>query len=214
MLAILRQYGLLYITHFFTFSLTIIGPFAKGNHRMYFVPMLLLPVWVTSSVLWSERQGSEQFLKTLPATNREIVRWKFSMLTGACVIYWLLMFAFASMARPEPAMMGVYMRFITYSAVSAYSLGLLAYVGIWFFGKNPMTAVIVLFILTWTVFSISVITATKAGRYGSLTELPLVSMVAHLPWYSPFVFVALAGIAFWGFKEVAVRVRAMDSPWD
>ena len=214
MIAMLRQYAFLYITHFFTFSMLILGPMYSWQHQLYFVPMLFLPVWVTSSVLWSERQGSEQFLKTLPATNREIVRWKFSMLAGACVIYWLLMFLFVAIARPEPHLVGVYIRFITYSAVSAFSFGLLAYIGIWFFGKNPMTAVIVMFMLTWTVFVITVISGAKSGRYHTLTELPIVSMVAHMPKLTPLVLLGLAGVAFWGFKEVGVRVRAMDSPWD
>jgi len=214
MVAILRQYAFLYITHFFTFSMLIIAPMRAWHHQMYFVPMLLLPVWVTSSVLWSEREGSDQFLRTLPATTREIVRWKFSMLAGACVIYWVLMFLAVSVARPAPELFDVYIRFITYSAVSAFSFGLLAYIGIWFFGKNPMTAVIILFMLTWTAFVVSVIAATKIGRYQTLTELPIVSMVAHMPWFSPLVFVALAAFAFWGFKEVGVRVRALDGPWD
>lgn len=214
MVAILRQYGFFYMTHFFTFSMLIIAPMFAWDSRVYFVPMFLLPVWVTSSVLWSERQGSEQFLKTLPATNREIVRWKFSMLAGACAIYWILMFAFVSLARPEPGMIGVYVRFITYSAVSAFSLGLLAYVGIWFFGKNLMTTVIVLFMLTWTVFTITVISAVKSGHWRTLTDLPLVSMVAPLPWFVSLVFVALAAVAFWGFTEVGVRIRAQDGPWE
>ena len=214
MVAILRQYAFLYITHFFTFSMLIIAPMRAWHHQMYFVPMLLLPVWVTSSVLWSEREGSEQFLRTLPATNREIVRWKFSMLAGACVIYLLLMLLAVTVARPAPELFDLYIRFITYSAVSAFSFGLIAYIGIWFFGKNPMTAVIVLFMFTWTAFVISVISATKAGRYATLPDLPIVSMVAHMPKYAPLVLLGLAGVAFWGFKEVAVRVRAMDSPWD
>jgi hypothetical protein len=106
------------------------------------------------------------------------------------------------------------MRFITWSAVSAFSFGLLAYIGIWFFGKNPMTAVIVLFMLTWTVFTITVISGAKTGRYHALTELPIVSLVAHMPWFSPIIFLALAAVAFWGFTEVGVRVRALDGPWD
>lgn len=214
MVAILRQYAFLYITHFFTFSMLIIAPMFAWRHPVYFVPMLLLPVWITSSVLWSERQGSEQFLKTLPATNREVVRWKFSMLAGACVIYWLMLFAFVALARPEPGMDDVYYRFITYSVVSAFSLGLLAYMGIWFFGKNPMTAIIVLFMLTWTAFTVGVISAAKDGRYGSIAEVPLASMVAPLPWFSSLVLVGLAAVAFWGFTEVGVRIRALDGPWE
>jgi len=214
MVAILRQYGFFYLSHFFTFFLLVFGPVYSGNRELFFVPMMLLPVWVTSTVLWSERQGSEQFLKTLPATNREIVRWKFTMLSVATCVYWVIMFAFANVARADPALFAIFMRFITYSAVSAFSLGLLAYIGIWFFGKNPMTAVIVLFMLVWTVFTITVISAFKAGHYRTVADLPLVSMVAPMPWYASLILVALAAIAFWGFTEVGVRIRSLDGPWD
>ena len=78
MSAILRKSSFFFIPHLCTFSIPPLTMFPEWRHRgMLSVFALWIPVWLSSSVLWSERQESYAFLRTLPVTDREIVRTKF-----------------------------------------------------------------------------------------------------------------------------------------
>jgi hypothetical protein len=53
-----------------------------------------VPLWLSSSVLWSKRQESYAFLRMLPVTDREIVRAKFGLVLAAAFVYGLFLSLF------------------------------------------------------------------------------------------------------------------------
>ena len=88
---ILRRTLVWYLLHLMTYSVTM-GRFLLTELWPAFeVLPLFVTVWLTSSVLFSEREESYAFLRTLPVTDRAIVRTKFRLMLAMGAVYWLAM---------------------------------------------------------------------------------------------------------------------------
>ena len=69
---IIRRSSFFYLTHLATFSAALLWLF-QGWRAFEVVP-LFIPIWLSSSVLFSEHDESYAFLRTLPVTDRALVQ--------------------------------------------------------------------------------------------------------------------------------------------
>ena len=208
MFKIWRKYAPLYITHMMTFSMMAIGPLVGAGGwkpHLLVLPGLMLPVWIASSVLWTEREGSEELLRTLPLTSMEVVRSKFMLLTGAVVVYWFIMLIFGFSSTAAAGSLGVYLAFVSLSCVGSLIIGALCYMGIWFFGKSVMTFVTITFMVAGVWVAIAVAHAGRyAGRGGPPGLLPSVGLV---PWPALGALIVAGLVIYYVLSRAAVRVR-------
>jgi ABC-type transport system involved in multi-copper enzyme maturation permease subunit len=207
MLSIWRRHAPLYITHMMTFSMMAAGPLLGGwRPHTIVLPGLMLPVWIASSVLWTERNGSEELLRTLPVTSREVVRAKFALLLAAVGVYWLIMSVFGLGMASARGVFGPYLVFASVSCVGSLAVGALCYMGIWFFGRGVMTVVIVLFLVTGAYIAVTVARAGALAGY-TASQQPLISTFGALPAYVVGALLALGLMVYYGLGRAAVRVR-------
>lgn len=208
MFKIWRKHAPLYLTHMMTFSMMAIGPLVGAGGwkaHVVVVPGLMLPVWIASSVLWTEREGSEALLRTLPITSREVVRAKFVLLSAAVVVYWFIMLVFGLGSATATGSLGPYLAFISLSCVGSLIVGALCYMGIWFFGKSTMTFVILTFMVAGVWVAISV---ARAGRAAAGAGLPtLLPAVGAAQWPAVTAIMAVGLLVYYALSRVAVRVR-------
>jgi len=97
MFAIARKTSFYYFTHLWTFSLAALFVL-RGRGGILSMMAILVPAWLSSSVLWSENMESYAFLRTLPVTDREVVRAKFSLALAAAFVYWVILLLLVSSA--------------------------------------------------------------------------------------------------------------------
>ncbi len=205
MLSIIRKNGWLYVSHMMTFSAMAILSLSRGRPHLVAVMAILAPIWLASSVLWSEREDSSAFLRTLPITDREVARAKFTLLLIAAGVYWLILFAVARTHAGPVGSMVPGLGFVTMSVVVGLIAGALVYVGIWFFGQTPMTVLVVLFSGVGVLAAIA--TASRAGI--AVLDGTSPGLGIGTPWYAVVAVLALGLLAYYGLMEVAVRVRRL-----
>jgi len=206
MSGILRKSAFFYLTHLFTFSipgLTILA--FHEDARMLSVMALWAPVWLSSSVLWSERQESYAFLRTLPVTDRRIVRTKFGLALGFAVIYWLYLSLLIRMAWGATPEYDGYMALAILSCSIALLLEGGWYVFSWRFGPSPLMAGVMAFIVivvmgTW-IIDVRHLVAT--GGIGAITP----RWLAEGPWIYKVILVVAALAVYLGIMKLAVRVK-------
>lgn len=206
MLAIARKSSFFFITHLCTFcipGLATIPTWEKPG--MISVMALWVPLWLSSSVLWSERQESYAFLRTLPVTDRRIVRTKFGLALGFIVLYWLwlaLLIRRAWGATPEYA---GYMALASLTCAVAIVLVAGWYLLSWRFGTPALTvAVIVVLVIA--------IVATMAANMERMIETHGIGILAphwlaEGPWLYQVLLFAAALAAYYGLMRLAVRVK-------
>lgn len=206
MSAILRKSSFFYVTHLCTFSIPGLAMLlAHENRGMLSVLALWVPVWLSSSVLWSERQESYAFLRSLPVTDREIVRTKFGLALGFAVIYWLILSLFIRGAWGSTPEYAGYMALASLTCAIAIILAAGWYIFSWRFGPSALTVgvmafVIIVILATWIA---DVRRMVRTGGIGILAP----RWLAEDPWiYQAGVFV-IALAAFYGLLRLAVRVK-------
>jgi len=152
MLTIIRRNLFFYLTHLATFGLPLWNwAFNRGRRGLVVYLTLMAPVWLCSSVLWSERSESYSFLRMLPIRDSDVIKAKLRLGLAAVFIYWVLLSLSTLLVwGPSPAF---FARYSLINLVGAATLPLVAlcYVGIWRFGARAMTAPILVFMVVTIV---------------------------------------------------------------
>lgn len=206
MFPIIQRSSPLYLTHFVTFTM-MAGPILLDKPRILWVAAMLLPVWMSSSVLWSEREESYGFLRTLPVTDGEIVRSKFTLAALAVGVYWLILLVIS--VRVAELTNEFFPSLTLIHVCCGFSLVIAAccYLGIWRWGIGIMTPVILGFMFLNIVLALWV---NFGRRIGDLSRAPGMSVVRYLseaPWYLSLLFLILAVLAYYVLMQLGIRIK-------
>ena len=205
----IRRSLIVYLMHFMTWS-GILGRFLYVREWPAFeIIPLFMPVWMASSVVFTERDESYGFLRTLPVTDRRIVRTKLGLIVAASAVYWLFMVG-ALLIRGDRTL-AVPTALVYVTIVSLY--GLLVGVGlqllIWRLGASMATGVAIVFMIMSLVLTIVHTASLRfSASWPRLTGTGAVEWLAGVPWLSMPVFGALALTAFYGLGRLGLRVKA------
>ncbi len=205
MLPIIRKSLPLVLSHLVTFTFLAVGPLAGKPHAVT-VMSLLLPLWMTSTVLWIEVGESNPFLRILPITQRDIARIKFTLafcFLCACGLVQLTATALSGVLLDDP---GVTITMIAGSSSIALVLGAVAYLAIWFVGVKPLIPVYVLF-HAGTAVAIVLFLERYMPR---LDRSPIVRLAADIPWPVALVVFAIVIAGYFALVDVAARIRQLD----
>jgi len=206
MSAILRKSSFFYITHLCTFCFPPLVMLAESRNRGVLAIMALwIPVWLSSSILWSERQESYAFLRTLPVTDRQVVQTKFGLTLGFTFIYWLIVSLFIRWAWGSTPEYAGYMALTSLTCAGSLVLSGGWYIFSWRFGPSALTAGVMAFVVlgiltTWIVNVKRMIRSVGIG-----TIAP--GWLAGGPWVYHVLLFLVALAAYYGLMQVAVRVK-------
>ena len=206
---IIRRSLLLYLTHFMTWS-GILGQFLIGREWPAFeIIPLLMPVWLVSSVVFTEREESYGFLRTLPITDSRIVRTKFSLILGAGVVYWLFMVG-AAIVRQDATLTGAAaLVYITIVSIYGLVMGACVQLLFWRFGASIATgAGIIFMILSLVLTIVHMASLHSSPGWPVLSRTGAVAWLAGVPWLSIPVLGGLALLAFSSLLRAGIRVKA------
>jgi hypothetical protein len=203
---ILRKSSFFYITHLCTFSIPGLVTIPKWeNPGMLSVMALWVPLWLSSSVLWSERQESYAFLRTLPVTDREIVRTKFALALGFAFIYWVFLALLIRRAWGSTPEYAGYMALATLTCAIAIILSAAWYVLSWRLGIPALTVAVIVFLVIGivTTMAANIERMIRTGGIGILAP----RWLAEGPWFYHILLLAAALAAFYGLMQLAFRVK-------
>jgi ABC-2 family transporter protein len=206
MSAIARKSSYFFLSHLVTFSVPGFAEvFRFHNRGMLWVMALWVPAWFSSAVLWSEKVESYAFLRTLPVTDREIVRTKFGLTLGFATVYWLILFLYGRVVLgTTPAGSSFQALAVLICAVSLLLAGGW-YLFSWRFGPTALTVAVLVFIVL-------VLFGTLAGVFeGGIRspepELFFSRQLSEGPWIYQALVAAAALAAYYGLMRAAVRVK-------
>ena len=203
---ILRKSSFFFITHLCTFSIPGLAMLlAHENRGMLSVMALWVPAWLSSSVLWSERMESYAFLRTLPVTDREIVRAKFGLALGFAFIYWLFLSLLIRWAWGSTTEYAGYMALANLTCAIAIILAAAWYMFSWRFGIPALTGGVILFLVIVIVATMiaNIERMVRSGGIGILAP----RWLAGGPWTYQALMFAVALAAYFGLMRLAVRVK-------
>ena len=187
-----------------TFSMM---PLLMDKPADFSVVTMLLPVWLCSSVLWSEREESYGFLKTLPVTDRDIVRSKFTLAALALVIYWLILLV--TSVRVAELTNGVFpsLTLVYLCCGVSFLIACCCYIGIWRFGVSVMTPLILAFMFLNIVLALWVNSGRRMGDLPSAPGMSVVRYLAEFPWYLSGLIALLAVLTFYALMQLGIYVK-------
>jgi hypothetical protein len=164
-----------------------------------------VPLWLSSSVLWSERQESYALLRMLPVTDREVVRAKFGLTLAAAFIYWLFLSLFTWWAWDSAWEYPYYMALANLTCAGSLPLSACWYIISWRFGKSALTVGVLAFIVFGiiTTFILNVDRRDWVGAPG----IAAARWLAEGPWYLHLCLFLIALAAFYGLMQMAVGVK-------
>lgn len=198
------------MSHFGTFAMLAVLSIWNDRPGLIYTMAALVPVWIASSVLWTEREESEQFLRALPLTDRDVAKAKFGLLLGAASVYWFIIFVTSLLHSSSGGMM-FNLGLMTLACATGLVVGGLCYVSVWFFGWKPMTPVIILFMVAGVVNAIAVTRVVRSAVAGAvrLTVDPTPGLV--VPVSLGLISLVVALVILYGLMELGARVRRLGS---
>lgn len=204
--AILRKSSFFFFTHLGTFSIPglVLIP-GWEDPGMISVMALWVPLWISSSILWSERAESYAFLRTLPVTDRQIVRTKFGLALGFISVYWAILALLIGKAwggRPEFA---GYMALASLTCAISIILAAGWYLLSWRCGTLALTVAVI------ALLAIAVV-GTMAANMQRMIKTRGIGILAPRwlaegPWLLQVLLFAAALAAFAGLMRVAYTVK-------
>jgi hypothetical protein len=206
MLRIMVKTSPLFFSHMMTFSMIGI-PLLKQQVGVIPVMAMLIPIWISSSVLFSEWHESYAFLRTLPVRDRDIVHAKFLLTLLAVSVYCALMVLIAVKFGTGTAHLRPNLSLVLLGAITALVAAAVWYMGIWLFGTTVMTVIIVTTGVVSILFTVVLRFGSGANEWHPVYNFLVVRALSDAPWYVSCV-VALAGLAaFYGLMQLAFRVK-------
>lgn len=205
MFAIARKTSFFYFTHLCTFCVPAWPALLKGKGGIISMLAFWVPLWLSSSVLWSEKQESYALLRMLPVTDREIVRAKFGLVLAAAFLYWLILSLFTWWAWDSTWEYPFYMALANLTCAISLPLAACWYIFSWRFGQSALTVGVLAFIVLGIIaaFILNVDRRNWVGAPG----IPAARWLAEGPWYLQFCLFLTAFAAYYGLMQVAVRVK-------
>lgn len=206
MSAILRKSSFFFITHLCTFGVPGLATIPGWeNPGMISVMALWVPIWLSSSVLWSERQESYAFLRALPVTDRQIVRTKFGLALGSTFLYWLWLAILIRRAWGSTPEYAGYMALASLTCAIAIILVAGWYIFAWRFGLPALTAAVIalLVIVIIITMTANIERMARTGGIGILAP----RWLAEGPWIYQAALAAVALTAYYGLMRLAIRVK-------
>jgi len=206
MFAILRKTSFFYFTHLCTFSAPAWPALMKGEGGILSMMAVFIPAWLSSSVLWSERQESYAFLRTLPVTDREIVRTKFGLVLAAACAYWVILSLLVLSSWGSSWEYPAYMALTNLACALALPLAACWYIVSWRFGVDALTTGVMIFVVLdlAAAFVVNVDNRRWVGAPG----IAAARWLAEAPWYFQPAMFLLSLAFYYALMEVAVRVKA------
>ena len=205
MFTIARKTSFLYFTHLCTFSAPAWWELLKGKGGILTMLAFWVPAWLSSSVLWSEKQESNAFLRMLPVTDREIVRAKFGLALAATFVYWLILSLFARWAWGFTWEYPVYMALANLACAISLPLVACWYIFYWRFGISALTVGVLAFIVL-DIAAVFIVNVDR-GNWVGAPGIPVARWLAEGPWYLQLCLFLIALAAYYGLMQVAVRVK-------
>jgi hypothetical protein len=206
MLAILRKSSFFFITHLCSYSAPALYMLLERKGGGFLSVMALwLPAWLSSSVLWSERQESYAFLRVLPVTDRQIVRTKFGLALGFAFLYWIILFLFNRLTWGSDPVHYYYAALA--NLCCAVSLVLVAgwYLFSWRFGPSALNVAVVVFTLV-VIFGTFIVNIRRMVRTRGIGVLAP-RWLAEGPWFYHILLLVATLAAYYGLMRLAVRVK-------
>jgi hypothetical protein len=207
MLRIFRKSSLFYITHLITFSLFGL-PLLQNRLGVIPVMALLMPLWVSSSVLFSEREESYGFLRLLPVTDGMIVRTKFTLALLAVFAYWSLMTYVTLHLCLGTDYLAPNLALINVCTVVGLLLAACWYICIWRIGTSIMVIVILAYMAMNLIGAMVLLAAAGAGAPLLADRLLLSRLLAAAPWYGHVLVLLMALAAGYGLMRLGIRVKS------
>jgi hypothetical protein len=206
---LLRRSSFFYVTTLLTY-MAVMGRFMLTRDWPVFeVIPLFLPVWLISGMLASEHDERYAFLRTLPLTDRAVVRTKFTLILCFVSVAWLLMTAVALARMGDGVATTSTLVYVTLVCVSALLVGALYQIGIWRFGIPVMFPVIGVSAAAGLVLALFHVANLKyKDDWPALSQLGPVEWLGGAPWISSAVILALALWAYRALMRLGVRVKA------
>lgn len=194
MLALVRKYGLFYLTHAVTFFFLCAYSLAASAPNYPFLPALFFSVYLCSAVAMSERETDDPMLGLLPISPRDIMNVKFGLAFAFVVLGWFHMGLFTVLQGLEPHLTVNVIKLSTISASINLLLAASFQLGIHFFGWPSFHKVIIAYaIATGVVCLLFFINLGMRGG-NDLRDFPLNLVLDSLPTLV-IVFFAVAACA-------------------
>ncbi len=211
MFAIARKTSFFYFTHLCTFCVPAWPALLKGKGGILSMMALFVPAWLSSSVLWSERQESYAFLRMLPVTDQEVVRAKFGLPLVAAIVYWLILAVMVGWAWDSTDEYSAYMALVNLACAVSLPLAACWYILSWRFGVSALTVGVVAFLVIDIILSF-VLNVDRRAWVGA-PGIPMVRWLADGPWYWQACLFLAAFAAYYGLMRVATRVKAKSDAY-
>jgi hypothetical protein len=211
MASLLFNRSFFYFSHLVTFSW--IGlPLLKQRIGVIPVMAILIPLWVSSTVLWSEREESYGFLRALPITDREIVRTKFTLVALAVLVYFLLMTAAIVQFCQGTPYLAHNMALVEIGVVASLILAACWFIGIWLFGMSVMIVVILIFMVLDLAAALLLRFGDGPGHWCIAYDVLPVDLLARAPWYVDGLVIVLGLLGYYALMQLAVKVKRASEP--
>jgi hypothetical protein len=211
MFGLLRKSSVFYITHIFTFSLIGWSAIFEEKYGVFIVMSSLVPVWMSSSVLWAERMEQYRFLKILPITSREVVNLKLSLIAMAGLLYFSLLTFIILLAGETGGYLPINIATIVLACAVGVLLAVIWQICIWRFGLSIMTPIIL--VSGAVLLLVVIVSLATLGRKPSLIGVNNISVFRLLA--QPLFFIpalAMTGLTFYGLWLLAIRVFELSDP--
>jgi len=211
MIAIARKTSFFFITHLVTFCAPAWPALLKGKGGIISMLAIFVPAWLSSSVLWSEKQESYAFLRALPVTDREVAGMKFGVALAAAVVYWIILSLFTRWAWGSTWEYPIYMAMANLACAVSLPLAACWYIFSWRFGTSALTVCVVAFVVL-DVIAVFVINVDRRDWVGA-PGIPAARWLAEGPWYLTFCLFLASFAAYYGLMQLAVRVKAKSEAY-
>ena len=197
MAALVRKYGLFYLTHAGTFFLLCAYSLAASAPNYPFLPAMFFPIYLSSTVALSERETGDPLLGILPVTPGEIMKVKFGLTFVFVLIGWLHMAFFTALQDLDPRIVSNVLKLNTISSIYTLALAVVFQLGLHFFGQSVFHKVIVIFTVVTAVFSIVFFIGLAERGNNHIGRFPLNPALEALPGFLVGVAAVGAGILFY-----------------
>jgi hypothetical protein len=216
MLSVFVKSSFFYVSHLVAFSWIGLPLLVRqfGERQIGVIPVMamLIPVWVSSTVLFSEKDESYAFLRSLPMTDREVVRTKFTLAALAVLAYWLLMTAVTVQFCTGTPYLAPNMALMEIAALVSLVAAACWFMGIWMFGRSIMTFVILIFMVLGIAGALLFRFGNGSDLWCSAYDVIFVSLLSKAPWYVDGLVIVLGLLVYYALMQLAVKVKRASEP--
>jgi len=206
MTALLRKYGLFYLTTTGTFFFLCAYSLAAGTPNYPFLPALFLPMYLSGAVAMSEGVGNDPLLGVLPVTPAEIMTVKFGLAFVFVVIGWLNMGLFTILQGLDPHLTVQVMKLNTIAGIDTLLLAAAFQLGLHFFGRSVFHKVIIGFCVLGGIFVLVFFIGLAESGNNHPGEFPLIPFLEALP----IVLLVLGSVAAAAVYFLVLRRGSWD----